>query len=157
MDDFCVRIAEEDDVPVLLELIRELAIYEKRLDSVVVDEGLLRSALFERRVAGALVGEIRGLPVGYAVFFHSFSTFIGRPGIHIEDVFVLPDYRGRGFGRAFFAFLARLAVESECWGLEWTCLDWNQSARDLYSRMGAVHLEEWLVYRLEGDALKRFL
>jgi GNAT superfamily N-acetyltransferase len=150
-----IRPATEDDVPIILSLIRELAEYERLSHEVVATEGLLRESLFgERRGAEVLIACCKGAPAGFALFFHSFSTFLGRPGIYLEDLYVKPKFRGRGIGRALLAHLARLAKERGCGRLEWAVLDWNEPAIKLYKSIGAVPMDEWTVYRVTGEALE---
>jgi GNAT superfamily N-acetyltransferase len=143
-----------DDVPVIAELIRGLARFEKLEQEVVMTEELLASALFgDRPYAEVVLAEADGRPVGFALFFHNFSTFLGRPGIYLEDLFVLPERRGQGIGRMLLAHLARLAVERGCGRLEWAVLDWNKEAIKFYERLGARPNSDWTVYRLAGEAL----
>lgn len=150
-----IRPATEDDVPIILSLIRELAEYERLSHEVVATEGLLRESLFgEQRGAEVLIACCKGAPAGFALFFHSFSTFLGRPGIYLEDLYVKPKFRGRGIGRALWAHLARLAKERGCGRLEWAVLDWNEPAIKLYKSIGAVPMDEWTVYRVTGEALE---
>jgi GNAT superfamily N-acetyltransferase len=149
-----LRSAERGDVSVIAELIRGLARYEKLEDQVEMTEELLATALFgERPYAEVVLAEDGGRPVGFALFFHNFSTFLGRPGIYLEDLFVLPEHRGSGIGRMLLAHLARLAVERGCGRLEWAVLDWNRDAIGFYERLGARPNSEWTVYRLTGEAL----
>jgi GNAT superfamily N-acetyltransferase len=149
-----LRSATRDDVPVIAELIRGLARFEKLEQEVVMTEELLAAGLFgERPYAEVVLAEDDGRPVGFALFFHNFSTFLGRPGIYLEDLFVLPEYRGHGIGRMLLAHLARLAVERGCGRLEWAVLDWNQDAIKFYERLGARPNSDWTVYRLAGEAL----
>lgn len=147
------RFAEERDIPTILRCIRGLAEYEHMEDQVVADEDLLREWLFVRKKAEVLLGEVDGEPVGFALFFHNFSTFLGRAGIYLEDLFVFPEQRGRGYGKAFLTELARIAVSRGCGRLEWACLDWNQPSIDFYLSMGAVRMDEWTTYRITGDRL----
>ena len=150
-----IRPATEDDVPIILSLIRELAAYERLSHEVVATEGLLRESLFgERRGAEVLIACCKGAPAGFALFFHNFSTFLGRPGIYLEDLYVKPEFRGRGIGRALLTHLARLAKERGCGRLEWAVLDWNEPAIKLYKSIGAVPMDEWTVYRVTGEALE---
>ena len=150
-----IRPATEDDVPIILSLIRELAEYERLSHEVVATEGLLRESLFgERRGAEVLIACCKDAPAGFALFFHSFSTFLGRPGIYLEDLYVKPEFRGRGIGRALLTHLARLAKERGCGRLEWAVLDWNEPAIKLYKSIGAVPMDEWTVYRVTGEALE---
>ena len=149
-----IRPAERADVPVIAELIRGLARFEKLEHEVTMTEDRLDSSLFgERRSAETLIAEQDGEPVGFALFFHNFSTFLAQPGIYLEDLFVLPDHRGGGIGRALLKELARLAVERGCGRLEWAVLDWNRDAIGFYERLGAKPNSEWTVYRLAGEAL----
>jgi GNAT superfamily N-acetyltransferase len=149
-----IRAAEPGDVPVIAHLIRELAKFEKLENAVVLTEELLRAGLFgPRPYAEAVIAEEDSQPIGFALFFHTFSTFLARPGLYLEDLFVLADHRGRGVGRALLAHLAHIAVERGCGRLEWAVLDWNQEAIRFYERLGAKPNSEWTVYRLAGEAL----
>ncbi|HQR34606.1 MAG TPA: GNAT family N-acetyltransferase [Blastocatellia bacterium] len=151
---FTIRQATEADVSVILQFIRGLADYERLAHEVVADEATLRRTLFgERRVAEVLIGYDHEKPVCFALFFHNFSTFLGRPGIYLEDLFVNPDQRGKGFGKAMLAHLAKLAVERECGRLEWSVLDWNEPAINFYKSLGAKPMDEWTIFRVTGDAL----
>ena len=153
-EQFRIDAATEVDVPVILSLIRELAEYERLSHEAVATETDLRQSLFSLHpVAEAVVGRYNGDPVAFALFFRSFSTFLGRPGIYLEDLYVRPPYRGRGFGRRLLVHLAALAVERGCGRLEWSVLDWNELAIKSYRRAGAVPMDGWTVYRLTGDAL----
>ncbi|HEX9099506.1 MAG TPA: GNAT family N-acetyltransferase [Candidatus Dormibacteraeota bacterium] len=149
-----LRAATPDDVPVIAGLIRGLARFEKLEQEVVMTEELLAAGLFgDRPYAEVVLAEDDGRPVGFALFFHNFSTFLGRPGIYLEDLFVLPEHRGSGIGRMLLAHLARLAVERGCGRLEWAVLDWNRDAIKFYERLGARPNSDWTVYRLAGEAL----
>lgn len=148
------RFATEDDVPAILDLIRQLAIFEKAADQVVATEELLRESLFENHAAEVLIVEKDGRSVGFAVFFTSFSTWLGRAGIFLEDLFVLPDERGKGYGKGLLTRLAQIAVERGCGRLEWNCLNWNQPSIDFYLSLGAEKMDCWTTYRLEGDTLE---
>ena len=154
--DFSVRFAGESDVPTILFFIRELAIYEKLENEVVATEEILHEWIFEKKKAEVLLAQEDGKPVGFALFFHNFSTFLGRAGIYLEDLFVMKEYRGRGYGKALLKRLASLAVERGCGRLEWSCLDWNQPSIDFYRSVGAVPMDGWTVYRLTGDTLHDF-
>ena len=150
-----LRFATAEDTPVILAMIRELADYERMSHEVVADITRLRQSLFgERRVAEVLIAEKRGEPVGFALFFHNFSTFVGRPGIYLEDLYVRPAARGSGIGKALLVRLARIAVERGCGRLEWAVLDWNEPAIGFYRRLGATAMDEWTVFRLTGAALE---
>ncbi len=149
-----IRSASKEDVPVVAELIRGLARYEKLEHEVVMTEDLLAAGLFgERAYAEVLLAVDEERPVGFALFFHNFSTFLGRPGIYLEDLFVVPEERGSGVGRALLEQLARLAVDRGCARLEWAVLDWNRDAIAFYERLGARPNSDWTVYRLTGEAL----
>ena len=153
---FTLRPAREVDVPVIRHLIRELAEYERLLPEAVVTEDDLRAGLFGPRPhAEVLIAEAAGEVAGFALFFHTFSTFVGKPGLYLEDVYVRPEHRRRGLGTAFFRRLARLAVERGCGRLEWSVLDWNEPALRFYRKIGAVPMSEWTVQRLAGDGLRR--
>jgi GNAT superfamily N-acetyltransferase len=149
-----IRPAAVDDVPLVLHFIRRLAEYERLAHEVVATEEGLRRWLFgERPAAEVVIAEWDGEPAGFALFFHNFSTFLGRPGIYLEDLYVEPALRGRGIGRALLGHLARLAVERGCGRLEWWVLDWNDDAIRFYRSLGAVAMDEWTVFRVTGDAL----
>ena len=148
--------ATADDVPVILRLITELAAYEKLETEVVATEADLQRWLFgDRPVAEVILGREDEQTVGFALFFHNFSTFLGRPGIYLEDLFVVAEARGRGVGRALLTRLAAIAVERGCGRLEWSVLDWNAPAVGFYQRMGARVMDEWRICRLTGEALAR--
>lgn len=155
MDKISFRFAEEKDVSKILFFIKELALYENMLDEVVATEELLREWLFKKKKAEVLFAVSDGAEVGFALFFHNFSTFLGRAGIYLEDLFVLKEHRGKGFGKAILKELARIAVERGCGRLEWCCLDWNKPSIDFYLSLGARQLEDWTVYRTTGEALKK--
>ena len=150
-----VREATGNDVPLILSLIRELADYEGLSHEVVATEEGLRETLFgERPYAEVLIAEVDETPVGFALFFHNYSTFLGKPGIYLEDLYVGPEFRGAGIGRALLVHLARLAVERGCGRLEWWVLDWNEPSVGFYEKLGAVAMDDWTVYRLTGRALQ---
>ena len=150
-----VRRASEGDVPLILSFIRELAAYESLSHEVVATEEDLRANLFgEHRYAEVLIAEHDGAPAGFALFFHNFSTFLGRPGIYLEDLYVKPEFRGSGIGRKLLGRLARLAKERDCGRLEWWVLDWNEPSIGFYEKLGAVPMEDWTVYRVSGTALE---
>jgi GNAT superfamily N-acetyltransferase len=155
MEDFQIRSADQTDASLVLFFIRQLAEYE-RLSSAVsaTEQMILDNLLGPDSVAEVLLGYYKGAPVAFAVFFHNFSTFLAQRGIYLEDLFVLPDMRGRGFGKAMLKRLAEIAVERRCGRFEWAVLDWNKEAIGFYKRLGAVPMEEWTTFRLEGDSLK---
>ena len=153
MANYRFRFANENDCRLILKFIRSLAKYEKMEDDVVATEALLREQLFEKKKAEVLFVMDEDKEVGFALFFHNFSTFLGRAGIYLEDLYVRPAYRGRGYGKALLRELAHIAVTRGCGRLEWSCLDWNQPSIDFYKSLGAVPMEEWTVYRATGDTL----
>lgn len=150
------RFATENDVALILEFIKGLAEYEKMSADVVATEELLREWIFEKKKAEVIFAIENGTEVGFALFFHNFSTFLGRAGIYLEDLFVKPEHRGRGHGKALIRELARVTVERGCGRLEWCCLDWNKPSIDFYLSLGATPLEEWTIYRLSGENLSTF-
>ncbi len=152
--EFRIEAATEADVAVLLQLIKGLADYEKMSGDVTATEQRLRDTLFgPRRFAEAAIGYVGTEPVGFAVFFHNFSTFLAAPGLYLEDIFVEPHRRGHGFGRKLLEYVARIAVERGCGRLEWSVLDWNEPAVGFYKRLGASPMDGWTIYRMTGDAL----
>ncbi len=153
MNEFKIRAATEADVPLILGFIRELAEYEKLLSEVVATEELLREWLFEKQKAEVIIGEFGGESVAFALFFHNFSTFLGRAGIYLEDLYVRPAARGKGLGTQMIKYLARLTLERGCGRLDWACLDWNENSIAFYLSLGAKPLSDWTVYRVAGDAL----
>jgi GNAT superfamily N-acetyltransferase len=155
MPELEIRSATEADVPLILTLINELADYERLSHEVVATEEALCDSLFgERRVAEALLGFLGDDPVGFALFFHNFSTFLGKPGIYLEDLYVRPEFRGAGVGLALLVHLAKLAKERNCGRLEWSVLDWNEPAIGFYRGIGASPVSGWTVYRVAGEALE---
>ena len=155
MENLKFRFAEKEDVSKILYFIRELASYEHMLDEVVATEELLEEWLFEKGKAEVLFAVKDGEEIGFALFFHNFSTFLGRAGIYLEDLYVKPECRGNGYGKALLQELARIALERGCGRLEWWCLDWNQPSIDLYLAMGAEPMKDWTVYRVAGEALEK--
>ncbi|HEX3074388.1 MAG TPA: GNAT family N-acetyltransferase [Ignavibacteriales bacterium] len=150
-----IRNAEKKDVPLILSLIKSLAEYEKLSHEAVMDGKLLAENLFgERKYAEVLIAEYDGKPAGFALFFHNFSTFVGKPGLYLEDVFVYPEYRGKGIGKALLIKLAQIAVERNCGRFEWSVLDWNEPAINFYKSLGAEPMDDWTIYRVAGDKLK---
>ena len=148
------RMAESEDTAKILRFIRLLAEYEHMADQVVATEDELRRQLFDDHRAEVLFALLDGEEIGFALFFHNFSTFLGRAGLYLEDLFVYPEYRGRGYGRALLRQLARIAVERGCGRLEWWCLDWNRPSIEFYLSLGAEPMSDWTVYRLTGETLK---
>lgn len=155
MENLSFRFAKREDVSKILYFIRELASYEHMLAEVVATEEVLEEWLFEKEKAEVLFAVKDGEEIGFALFFHNFSTFLGRAGIYLEDLYVKPEYRGNGYGKALLQELARIALERGCGRLEWWCLDWNQPSIDFYLAMGAEPMKDWTVYRVAGEALEK--
>lgn len=155
-NNFKIRPVQQGEEGLVLEFIKRLAEYEKCANEVVADEATLHNSLFVERSAEVLFAEEEGVVIGFALFFHNFSTFVGRKGLYLEDLFIIPEKRGRGYGKALLKHLAKLAVERNCGRMEWICLDWNQSALNVYRSIGAIPMDEWTVQRLNEEALKRF-
>ena len=154
--DFIIKPATKNDVSIILAFIRKLAEYERLSHEVVATEELLQRTLFgQRRTAEVAIGYFKNEPVGFVLFFRNFSTFLGRPGIYIEDLFVEEDYRRRGFGGSLLAYAAKLAVARGCGRLEWSVLDWNEPAINFYKKLGAVPMQEWTVFRVTDESLNR--
>lgn len=154
--DFTIRLAAVEDVPTILMFIRGLAEYEKLAHEVVATEALLQETLFGAKPAAEVViGELAGKPVCFALFFTNYSTFLGKPGLYLEDVFVLPEMRGRGLGKVLLAYLAKLAVERGYGRFEWAVLDWNTPAINFYLAQGAVMMDDWRICRVTGEALRQ--
>lgn len=148
------RYAERQDVSLILKFIRELAAYEKMLDEVVADEATLEEWIFDRKKAEVIFAMVDNKEIGFALFFHNFSTFLGKAGIYLEDLYVMPEYRGNGYGKALLKKLAAIAVERKCGRLEWWCLDWNKPSIDFYLSLGAEPMSDWTVYRIAGNTLR---
>lgn len=155
MDKISFRFASREDVPLILQFIKDLADYEKLLHEVVATEEILAEWLFEKNKAEVIFALEGEKEVGFALFFHNFSTFLGRAGIYLEDLFVLPQYRGKGYGKALLEKLGAIAVERGCGRLEWWVLDWNKPSIDFYRSMGAVPMDEWTVFRIDGETLEK--
>ncbi len=151
-----IRFATEKDTDLILDFIKDLAEYEKMSDEVVATPEILREWIFEKKKAEVIFAVENGKEVGFALFFHNFSTFLGRSGIYLEDLFVLPEYRGKGHGKALLKELAKITVERDCGRLEWCCLDWNKPSIDFYLSLGAKPLDDWTIYRMTGDELNNF-
>ena len=156
MNAFNIRPARPDEAGVVLDLIKQLAIYERCENDVVADEATIRQSLFVERSAEVVLAEEEGMVVGFALFFHNFSTFVGRKGMYLEDLFVIPEKRGLGYGKALLKYVAKLAVQRNCGRMEWICLDWNEPSLRIYRSIGAVPMSEWTVQRLDEQALKAF-
>ena len=156
MKSFSIRPAQPDEAGLVLAFIKKLADYEKCADEVVADEATLYQSLFVEHSAHVLFAEEDGTVVGFALFFYNFSTFVGRKGLYLEDLFILLEKRGRGYGKAMLKHLAQLAVAQNCGRMEWICLDWNESALSLYRSIGAIPVDGWTVQRLTEPALKHF-
>ena len=147
------RNAERKDTAMILQFIRELAEYEKMLDEVVADEAMLEEWIFDKQKAEVIFALEDETEVGFALFFHNFSTFLGQAGIYLEDLYVKPEYRGKGYGKGLLRKLASIAVERGCGRFEWSCLDWNKPSIDFYLSLGAEPMDEWTVYRIAGETL----
>lgn len=154
--DITFRRAERKDTGLILQFIKELAVYEKLLHEVVAEEKVLEEWLFDKKATQVIFAVKGGEEVGFALYFHNFSTFLGRAGIYLEDLYVKPAFRGQGCGKAILRELARIAVEEGCGRLEWSCLDWNQPSIGFYLSLGAKPMSDWTVYRIDGEKLKRF-
>ena len=148
------RFATEKDVPLILKFIKGIAEYEKMLDEVETTEELLHEYLFEKQRAEVIFAIVDNVEVGFALFFHNFSTFVGKSGLYLEDNFVWPQYRGKGYGKAIFKQLVKIANERDCGRMEWVCLNWNQPSIDFYLSLNAKPLDEWTTYRLDKEGLK---
>ena len=155
MEELTFRTAEERDSGLILSFIKALAAYEKMSDEVVATEELLKEWLFEKQSAEVLFACENGKEVGFALFFHNFSTFVGRAGLYLEDLYVLPEYRGKGYGKAILKRLAAIAVKRGCGRMEWVCLDWNKPSMDFYRSLGARPMDEWTIWRVTGETLDK--
>lgn len=153
MPKFEIRPAQESEAALVLEFIKKLATYEKMLDEVEATVETIHDSLFVKHDAEVVFGCEGGVPVGFALFFHNFSTFVGRKGLYLEDLFVIPEKRGLGYGKALLLYLAHLAKERHCGRMEWVCLDWNQPSIDFYKSLGAKPMDEWTIYRLDEKRL----
>lgn len=149
------RTATPNDVPLILYFIKELAVYEKMLDEVVATEEILTEWIFNKHSAEVIFVLHEGKEVGFALYFHNFSTFVGRAGLYLEDLYVMPEYRGMGYGKGLLRRLAQIAVERGCGRMEWLCLDWNKPSIDFYRSLGAQPMDDWTIYRLAGESLKQ--
>ncbi|MDF2484767.1 MAG: GCN5-related N-acetyltransferase [Herbinix sp.] len=151
--EFNLRLATTTDTQLVLSFIKELAEYEHMSDQVVATPELLEDTIFVQKKAEVIIGEYEGAAVGFALFFHNYSTFLGRPGIYLEDLYVKEEMRGMGFGTRILSYLAELATERGCGRLEWACLNWNEPSIRFYQQMGGIPMDQWTVYRLQGEAL----
>lgn len=153
--DFYIKKAEKEEIPLVLDFIKRLAEYEKLSHMVVATEEKLEKHLFgKHRIADVVIGYYQEVPVGFALYFYNFSTFLCKPGIYLEDIFVLEEYRGRGFGKSMLTYLASLAVEKDCGRLEWAVLNWNEPSINFYKSLGAQLMDEWIINRVSGQALR---
>jgi len=157
LENFTIRNATIDDSELILNLIKELAEYEKLLHEVTATKEILEETLFSERPFGeVIIGDFEEKPIGYALFFYNFSTFTGRPGIYLEDIYVQPNMRGKGMGKCLLAYIANLAVKENCTRVEWSVLDWNTPSIKFYRSIGAIPMDGWTVQRLDGESLKNF-
>ena len=156
MNAFNIRPARPDEAGVVLDLIKQLAVYERCENDVVADEATILQSLFVERSAEVVLAEEEGMVVGFALFFHNFSTFVGRKGMYLEDLFVIPEKRGLGYGKALLKYVAKLAVQRNCGRMKWICLDWNEPSLRIYRSIGAVPMSDWTVQRLDEQELKAF-
>ena len=156
MPKFAIRPAQPEETGLVLEFIKKLAAYEKCSDEVVADEATLYQSLFVEKSAEVVFAEEDGVVIGFALFFHNFSTFVGRKGLYLEDLFIIPEKRGLGYGKAILKYLADIAVERNCGRMEWICLDWNTPSLAFYRSIGAFPLEEWTVQRMTEERVKAF-
>ena len=156
MPTFQIRPAKENEAGLILEFIKKLAAYERCSDEVVADEATIYQSIFVEKAAEVVFAEEDGVVIGFALFFHNFSTFVGRKGLYLEDLFIIPEKRGLGYGKAILKYLAQIAIERNCGRMEWICLDWNTPSIAFYRSIGALPLDEWTVQRMTEDATKKF-
>ena len=156
MSHFSIRPAQPNEAGLILEFIKKLAEYEKCSDEVVADEQTIYNSIFVEKAAEVVFAEEDGVVIGFALFFHNFSTFVGRKGLYLEDLFIIPEKRGLGYGKAILKYLADIAIERNCGRMEWICLDWNAPSLAFYRSIGAIPLDEWTVQRMTEDVVKRF-
>ena len=156
MPNFTIRPAKETEAGLILEFIKKLAAYEKCSDEVVADEQTIYNSIFVEKAAEVVFAEEDGVVIGFALFFHNFSTFVGRKGLYLEDLFIIPEKRGLGYGKAILKYLANIAVERHCGRMEWICLDWNAPSLAFYRSIGAIPMDEWTVQRMHEDVVKSF-
>ena len=155
MPKFEIRPAREDEAALVLDFIKKLAVYEKMIDEVEATTETIYNSLFVKHDAEVVFACEDGVPVGFALFFHNFSTFVGRKGLYLEDLFVIPEKRGLGYGKALLLYLARFAKERHCGRMEWVCLDWNQPSINFYKSLGAKPMEEWTIYRFDENIISK--
>lgn len=156
MPNFTIRPAKETEAGLILEFIKKLAAYEKCSDEVVADEATIYNSIFVEKAAEVVFAEEDGVVIGFALFFHNFSTFVGRKGLYLEDLFIIPEKRGLGYGKAILKYLANIAVERNCGRMEWICLDWNAPSLAFYRSIGAIPMDEWTVQRMNENLVKKF-
>ncbi len=156
MPQFKIRPAKETEAGLILEFIKKLAAYEKCSDEVVADEATIYNSIFVEKAAEVVFAEEDGVVIGFALFFHNFSTFVGRKGLYLEDLFIIPEKRGLGYGKAILKYLANIAVERHCGRMEWICLDWNAPSLAFYRSIGAIPMDEWTVQRMHEEVVKSF-
>lgn len=155
IEGFKLRKAEENDINLILGLIKELAVYEKMLDEVIATEDSIRESIFIRKDANVMIAEFNGNPIGYVFYFFNYSTFIGKSGFYLEDIYIKPEYRGRGIGKEIFKVIAKIAFDNGCKRIEWSCLNWNKPSINFYKGIGAIPMSYWTVYRLEEDKIRK--
>lgn len=155
IEGFKLRFATKDDVGTVLGFIKELAKYENLEDEVIATESILYNSLFVKRAAEVIIAEYNDKSVGFALFFHNFSTFLGKPGLYLEDLFISEEMRGKGFGKAILTFLAKLAIDRDCGRFEWSCLEWNEPSIQFYRNLGAISMDGWMIFRVHNEALNR--
>ena len=156
MPKFQIRPAKETEADLILEFIKKLAVYEKCSDEVVADEATIYNSIFVEKAAEVVFAEEDGVVIGFALFFHNFSTFVGRKGLYLEDLFIIPEKRGLGYGKAILKYLANIAEERNCGRMEWICLDWNAPSLAFYRSIGAIPMDEWTVQRMNENVVKKF-
>jgi GNAT superfamily N-acetyltransferase len=154
-DNTTIRFAEENDAALILQFIKDLAEYEKMSNEVIATTEDILETVFQKKYAEVVICEYDKVPAGFCLFFHNYSTFLGKPGLYIEDLFVKETFRGKGLGKTLLQFMARLAVERNCGRMEWSCLDWNKSSIDFYKAQGAQAMDDWTVYRVHGESLNK--
>ncbi len=151
-----IEQATKNDISLILQFIKELAIYEKLLDKVTANEKILKKTLFgKNKFAEVILAYLNEIPVGFSIYFYNFSSFVGKPGIYIEDIYVKPEFRGKGIGKAIFKYFGELVKEKDCGRIEWSVLNWNKPSIDFYLKLGAIPMDEWTVFRLTGDKINQ--